>query len=81
MECFYEDGSMLYIDPDNCVDCQACIPECPVEAIYQDFDVPLRWQDYIALNARRSGELIAGGVGHIRDKKEAKVGPGCAGKG
>jgi ferredoxin len=77
MECFYEDGSMLYIDPQNCIDCQACTPECPVEAIYQDVDVPTNWAHFIALNAERSAALIAAGAGHIVEKKDAKEGPGC----
>ena len=53
MECFYGDESQLYIDPDDCIDCGACAPECPVEAIYLGADVPARWQGYVALNADR----------------------------
>ncbi len=40
----------LYIDPDVCTECGACEPECPVEAIFEEDDVPERWRDYIALN-------------------------------
>jgi ferredoxin len=69
---------MLYIDPEHCIDCQACTPECPVEAIYMDVDVPDKWTHFIALNAERSAALIAGGEGHIVEKKEAKEGPRCA---
>src|SRR5438477_3503683 len=68
MECFYEDGSMLFIDPETCIDCQACIPECPVEAIFQDTDIPASWTHFIALNAERSAALIATGDGHIIEK-------------
>jgi ferredoxin len=42
---------MLYIDPTECIDCQACVPECPVEAIFHEDDVPANQQDFIALNA------------------------------
>jgi len=42
---------MLYIDPEACTDCNACAAECPVEAIFQDDDVPEPWKEYIALNA------------------------------
>jgi ferredoxin len=42
---------MLYIDPETCIDCEACVPECPVEAIFLDEDVPEKWHEYIALNA------------------------------
>jgi ferredoxin len=47
---------MLYIDPDECIDCGACVPECPVEAIYHEDDVPENWHSYIELNAIRSKE-------------------------
>ena len=35
VECFYQDDTMLYIDPADCIDCEACVPECPVEAIFR----------------------------------------------
>jgi ferredoxin len=76
-ECFYEDGSMLYIDPTNCIDCEACVPECPVDAIYRDTQVPALWEQYIALNAERSAALVASDEGHIIEKKDPKEGPGC----
>mgnify|MGYP001473853948 CR=1 FL=1 len=38
VDCFYEGENMLVIDPDGCIDCGACVPECPVEAIHQDDD-------------------------------------------
>ena len=47
----YATAEMLYINPDECIDCGACQPACPVEAIYRDEDVPEAWQDYIAINA------------------------------
>jgi ferredoxin len=77
MECFYEDGSMLYIDPVECIDCEACVPECPVEAIFRDTNVPAAWSRFIALNAERAAALIAVGSGHITERQEPKVGPGC----
>ena len=51
VECFYEGESMLYIHPDECIDCEACVPECPVEAIFLDDNVPEQWQEYTPLNA------------------------------
>ena len=42
---------MLYIDPESCIDCEACMHECPVEAIFHDDNVPAEWREYIALNA------------------------------
>jgi NAD-dependent dihydropyrimidine dehydrogenase PreA subunit len=41
----------LYIDPDECISCGACEPECPVEAIFEDEEVPEKWEHYIEINA------------------------------
>ena len=41
---------MLYIHPDECIDCGACEPVCPVEAIYYEDDVPEQWADYYTAN-------------------------------
>jgi ferredoxin len=49
-EAFHEGESMLYIHPDECIDCEACIPECPVSAIYYEGDVPAEWSEFIELN-------------------------------
>ena len=53
-ECFHEGEQMLFIDPDDCLDCDACVHECPVEAIYADVNVPEEWLDFIDLNAEMS---------------------------
>lgn len=42
---------MLYIDPDECIDCGACEPACPVTAIYAEDDVPDQWKAYTEINA------------------------------
>lgn len=55
-DCFYEGKSMLFIDPEECICCSACIPECPVEAIYEEEDVPEKWHDYIELNREMAGQ-------------------------
>ena len=54
-DCFHEGDAMLYIDPEHCIDCEACVAECPVDAIYHERDVPEQWQEYIALNADAAG--------------------------
>jgi ferredoxin len=53
-ECFHEGEQMLYIDPTECIDCQACQPECPVEAIFYEDDVPEEWKEFIPLNVEMS---------------------------
>ncbi len=49
----YEEGvdRMLYIDPDECIDCGACGPECTPEAIFEEDAVPEKWAAYTELNA------------------------------
>ena len=42
---------MLYIDPDECIDCGACEPECPVTAIFAEDAVPEQWTNFIQINA------------------------------
>ena len=49
-DCFYEDADMVTIHPDECIDCGACVPACPVEAIYALDEVPEKWKDYIGQN-------------------------------
>ena len=51
VECFYEGESMLYIHPDECIDCEACVPECPVEAIFLEEHLPGEWEGFTQLNA------------------------------
>jgi ferredoxin len=68
----------LYIDPAECIDCEACVPECPVGAIFRDGNVPPQWTQYIQLNAERVSELKAQG-GQITERRAPKVGPACRG--
>ncbi len=50
VDCIYEGERMMYIHPDECVDCGACEPVCPVEAIYYEDDVPGHLKDYYRVN-------------------------------
>ena len=52
VDCFKEGPNMLVIDPDECIDCTLCIPECPVEAIYAEDDVPDSQRGWIELNKK-----------------------------
>ncbi len=53
VDCIYgtDEDEQLYIHPDECIDCGACVPECPVEAIFAEEDVPEQWQSYTEKNA------------------------------
>lgn len=66
VDCFYEGATMLYINPNECIDCDACVPECPVEAIYEEGDVPEGQENYIEINA---DESTSGQCPNIVDRK------------
>ena len=57
VDCIYEGPEMLYIQPDECIDCGACEPECPVTAIFPEEDVPDQWVPYTRINADLFDEL------------------------
>ena len=50
VDCFREGPNMLVIDPDECIDCTLCVPECPVEAIFAEDDVPDAQAEFIEKN-------------------------------
>lgn len=54
VDCFKEGPNMLIIDPDECIDCAVCIPECPVNAIYADVDLPQDQMRFVEINAEMS---------------------------
>jgi len=54
VDCFREGPNMLVIDPDECIDCNLCVPECPVDAIFAEDDLPEEKKDFIALNKKLS---------------------------
>ena len=47
----FDEAEQLYIDPDECIDCGACVPACPVEAIFAEEDLPDEWSEYLEINA------------------------------
>ncbi len=53
-DCFHEGQQMLYIDPIDCIDCDMCVSECPVEAIFHEDNLPEEWKDYTELNSELS---------------------------
>jgi NAD-dependent dihydropyrimidine dehydrogenase PreA subunit len=60
VDCIYEGNRSLYIHPDECVDCGACEPVCPVEAIYYEDDLPGDLQPYLEDNAAFFEEVLPG---------------------
>ena len=54
VEAFHLDDDMLVINPETCIDCDACVPECPVEAIFPEDKVPEEWAQYTQINAERA---------------------------
>jgi ferredoxin len=52
VDCFHEGPNFLVIDPEECIDCGACEPECPAAAIFAEDDLPEKWAEYIEINAR-----------------------------
>lgn len=68
VDCIYEGERMLYVQPDECIDCGACEPVCPVEAIFFEDDLPKEWQHFTTVNAEFFADLGAPG-------SSAKVGP------
>jgi NAD-dependent dihydropyrimidine dehydrogenase PreA subunit len=47
----FEEAPQLYIDPDVCIDCGACVPECPVDAIFMDDELPEEFREFLEVNA------------------------------
>lgn len=54
VDCFYEGPNFLAINPEECIDCALCEPECPVNAIYSEDELPEKHKSYLELNARLS---------------------------
>lgn len=52
VDCFREGKHFLVIDPDECIDCNLCVPECPVDAIYTEDDLPEDQKHFIEINAK-----------------------------
>ena len=66
VDCFHEGPNFLVIDPDECIDCTLCEPECPVDAIVSEDDLADTDQHFLALNAELSREWPV-----ITEKKDA----------
>jgi ferredoxin len=53
MDCIHgtDQDKMLFIDPEECIDCGGCVPACPVNAIFPENEVPEKWREYTQVNA------------------------------
>src|SRR5882672_9605525 len=69
VDCFHEGKNMLVIDPDECIDCGACEPECPTTAIYAEDDLPEKWAEFVELNVKLARQWP-----NINQKKDALPG-------
>ena len=56
VDCFHEGENFLVIDPEECIDCNLCVPECPIDAIYPEDELPEDQQEFLEINARLAKE-------------------------
>ena len=69
VDAFHETPDRLYINPETCIDCNACMDECPVEAIYPDMDVPDELQEWIELNENEDFRVqLVSQKKHLKDR-------------
>jgi ferredoxin len=68
--CFYELDNQVVIHPEDCIDCTACVAECPVEAIYAEADLPAEYQPNTEFNATEARRLKDSGQDAIVKKKD-----------
>ncbi|MGF1448657.1 MAG: 4Fe-4S dicluster domain-containing protein [Opitutales bacterium] len=73
VEAFHDAPDRLYINPETCIDCNACVEECPVDAIFAEDDVPDAQQSWIELNAKEAEKFPV-----LDGTKEPLRGPKCA---
>ena len=67
VDCFYEGPNFLVIDPDECIDCALCEPECPAQAIFSEDEVPADQQQFIELNAELAEEWRDNNITEMKD--------------
>ncbi len=66
VDCFHEGPNFLVIDPDECIDCTLCVPECPINAIYAEDDLPENQKQFVQMNAELAKKWPV-----ITEKKDA----------
>ena len=78
VDCIHEAGRMLVIDPEECIECGACEPECPVEAIFPEDALPAEWISFTAINAAHNDgtEAVDSLVEHYIAEHRLPLSPG-----
>lgn len=66
VDAFHEGDRMVYINPDTCVNCDACVPACPIEAIFSEENLPSKYADWLQINVEGAGKYPI-----INQKKDA----------
>lgn len=79
VDCFHEGDNILVIDPEECIDCALCEPECPIQAIYAEDDLPDDQQDFLEIN-RKLAEVLPTITTQIDPPVDAKDWEGVANK-
>ena len=77
VSCFYENEDQLFIHPQECIDCDACKPVCPVAAIFPEADVPEEWKFF----TQKAVDYFAENTGVKAAKSKAEVGSGGVAEG
>ena len=76
VDCIYEGDRSLYIHPDECIDCGACEPVCPVQAIFYQDDLPADWSEFADDNERFFAGILSGRLIPLGSPGgAAKIGP------
>lgn len=56
VDAFHEADTILYINPETCIDCDACVSECPEDAIYADYNIPEEYAKWTEINAKEAAK-------------------------
>jgi NAD-dependent dihydropyrimidine dehydrogenase PreA subunit len=77
VDCIYEGETMLYIHPDECIDCGACEPVCPVKAIFAEDETPANWKVVLVRRSATAVYAMIQPVSGAASRYSLQVWPGC----
>jgi len=72
VDCIYEGARALYVQPDECIDCSACVPACPEDAIYHEQDLPEQYHRYLEDNKSFFAQTLPGKSAPLQSPGSAK---------